>query len=238
LQALDLINTASLGDTFISLFSAFIFGTVIGLEREYRQRTAGLRTNVLVAVASAIFVDIANRLSGPEGSVHVIAYIISGVGFLGAGVIMKNDGSVRGLNTAATLWGAAAVGASCRADLIPEAGLSTCFVVAVNTLLRPLVNGINRLPIDDEVSEVTYKVCVICEKSGQKLILSQLEDKLELSGFPTGHFSIQPFSGTQVQILAILISTSADPNSLDIIVQDLSNHSSVSQAFWSSSHYV
>ena len=104
MQALDLINTASLGDTFISLFSAFIFGTVIGLEREYRQRTAGLRTNVLVAVASAIFVDMANRLSGPEGSVHVIAYIISGVGFLGAGVIMKNDGSVRGLNTAATLW--------------------------------------------------------------------------------------------------------------------------------------
>ncbi len=62
---------------------------------------------MLVAVAAAIFVDMANRLTGHEGAVHVIDYVISGVGFLGAGVIMKTDGNVRGLNTAATLWGAA-----------------------------------------------------------------------------------------------------------------------------------
>ena len=98
-------------DTLISLFVAFVFGTLIGAERQYRQRSAGLRTNVLVAVGAAAFVDLAERLAGPDGAVRVIAYVVSGIGFLGAGAIMKEGMNVRGLNTAATLWASAAVGA-------------------------------------------------------------------------------------------------------------------------------
>lgn len=235
MEALKLISLSSLQDTLISLSTAFILGTLIGLEREYRQRTAGLRTNVLVAVAAAIFVDIANRLTGHEGAVHVIAYVISGVGFLGAGVIMKDDGNIRGLNTAATLWGAAAVGACAGADLIPEAAVATLFVIAGNTLLRPLVNAINRLPIDDETSEVTYNVCVICERNGQKQILETLEQRLELAGYPLGDLFIQPFAQAEIQIRATLLSTSIDSDDLDRIVEDLSGTTSVSQAFWSTS---
>src|SRR3954454_278337 len=92
-------------DTLISLTTAFILGTLIGAERQYRQRTAGLRTNVLVAVGAAAFVGLAMHLKAAEGAVHVIAYVVSGIGFLGAGVIMKEGMNVRGLNTAATLWG-------------------------------------------------------------------------------------------------------------------------------------
>lgn len=112
MEALNNININSLLDTFVSLMTAFILGGLIGLERQYRQRTAGLRTNVLVAVGAAVFVDTAFRLTGKEGAVHVLAYVISGIGFLGAGVMMKEEAGVRGLNTAATLWGAAGVGAS------------------------------------------------------------------------------------------------------------------------------
>ncbi|MFM2007850.1 MAG: putative Mg2+ transporter-C (MgtC) family protein [Pseudomonadota bacterium] len=232
MEAVKLINMSSLQDTFLSLATAFLLGAVIGLEREYRQRTAGLRTNVLVSVAAAIFVDIANRLTGHEGAVHVIAYVISGVGFLGAGVIMKTDGNVRGLNTAATLWGAAAVGACAGADLIPEAALATFFVVAGNTLLRPLVNAINRLPIDDEKSEVTYIVSVICDKDGQKGVRDDLEDKLESAGYPVADLSIQPFTANEIQIRATLLSTSVESDILDGIVGMLSSRPSVNQAFW------
>lgn len=105
------INYASLLDTGISLTAAFFLGGLIGLERQYRQRTAGLRTNILVAIGAAIFVDAANRLTGHEGAVHVMAYVVSGIGFLGAGVIMREEGNVRGINTAATLWASGAVGA-------------------------------------------------------------------------------------------------------------------------------
>ena len=108
-------------DTIVSLLTAFVLGTVIGAERQYRQRSAGLRTNVLVAVGASAFVDLANDLTGPDGSVRVISYVVSGIGFLGAGVIMKEGMNVRGLNTAATLWASAAVGCCAGADMIAPA---------------------------------------------------------------------------------------------------------------------
>ena len=76
MEALNNINIQSLLDSFISLSTAFILGSAIGLERQYRQRTAGLRTNVLVAVGAAVFVDMANRLTGHDGAVHVAAYVV------------------------------------------------------------------------------------------------------------------------------------------------------------------
>src|SRR5258706_6723423 len=100
LQTLQLYD---LLDTLVSLLTAFVFGTLIGAERQYRQRSAGLRTNVLVAVGAAAFVDLANHLTGSEGSVRVIAYVVSGIGFLGAGVIMKEGMNIMGFNTAPTL---------------------------------------------------------------------------------------------------------------------------------------
>lgn len=137
--AIQNINLVSLLGTLVSLSAAFVLGGLIGFERQYRQRTAGLRTNELVAVGVAVFVDMSNRLGGREGAVHVMAYAMSGIGFLGAGVIMREEGNVRGINTAATLWGSAAVGAAAGADLILEAVIATLFVLAANTLLRPIV---------------------------------------------------------------------------------------------------
>src|SRR3954471_14777856 len=93
-----------IASSFVRLAVAFALGMLIGLERQYRQRTAGLRTNVLVAIGAAAFADMGMRLLGPEGATRIIAYIVSGIGFLGAGVIMKEGTHVRGLNTAATLW--------------------------------------------------------------------------------------------------------------------------------------
>ena len=144
LQALDSINWPQLADTTFGLLAAYILGALIGCERQYRQRTAGLRTNVLVAIGAALFVDMAHGLFGNEGAIRVAAYVVSGVGFLGAGVIIREQGNVRGLNTAATLWGAAAVGACAGANLIAEAVVGTVFVLAANTMLRPVVRRINR----------------------------------------------------------------------------------------------
>ncbi len=235
MQALININVTSLLDTLVSLTAAFILGAMIGLERQYRQRTAGLRTNVLVAVGAAAFVDMANRLTGHEGAVHVIAYVVSGIGFLGAGVIMKGDGNIRGLNTAATLWGAAAVGACAGADLIPEAVIAALFVLAGNTLLRPVVNAINRTPIDDQTSEVTYTVCVICNRQNQKEAHDRLEALLKAASYPISDFDIHPFIQNEVQIFATLLPTSINSEELDQIVEQLASCGSVSQAFWSPS---
>lgn len=235
MQAIENINMVSTLDSAVSLLGAFILGGLIGLERQYRQRTAGLRTNVLVAVGAAIFVDMANRLGGQSGAIHVVAYVVSGVGFLGAGVIMREEGNVRGINTAATLWGSAAVGACAGADLLVEAMLATAFVLCANTLLRPIVNRINRQPIDTEAVEATYTVFVIAPKSRQREALKQLEQELEAAEFPARDLNIHAFGSDGVEIEAVLAATSVDGTQLDAVIVKLSGLDCITQAFWSPS---
>ena len=235
MQAINNLNLTSLLDTLISLSAAFLLGGLIGFERQYRQRTAGLRTNVLVAVGAAIFVDMANRLGGAEGAVRVVAYVVSGIGFLGAGVIMREEGNVRGLNTAATLWASAAVGACAGADLILEALLGTLFVLAANTLLRPIVNNINRQPLDVISSEVTYMVYVIARRHQQKAVLALLEAELERSNYPARDLDVHAFGQDEVEIEGTLVATSVDGDELDALIARISTSTLVVQAFWSPS---
>jgi len=235
MQAIDTINFASAADSLVSLGGAFLLGAVIGLERQYRQRTAGLRTNVLVSLGAAIFVDMANRIGGHEGAVHVVAYVVSGVGFLGAGVIMREEGNVRGLNTAATLWGSAAVGACAGADLLVEAVCATGFVLAANTLLRPVVDRINRQPMDTPAVEVTNTVHLVASKSRQREALETIEEELSRMAYPPRDLSIRAFGADAVEIEAVLASTSVDGAQLDHLVNRLRSFDFVIQAFWRSS---
>ncbi|MGC9162900.1 MAG: MgtC/SapB family protein [Thiomonas sp.] len=219
----------------VSLLMAFVLGGIVGYERQYRQRTAGLRTNVLVAVGAALFVNMADRLDGHGGSVRVISYVVSGIGFLGAGVIMREEGNVRGINTAATLWGSAAIGAACGAMLFFEASLGAMFVLAANTLLRPLVNAMNRQPLDTEAVEATYTVYVIAAKEDRQNTLERVAQMLESAGYPIRELQQHPFGQGEVEIEATLMATSVDGDALDALVEGLSTLPQVHQAFWSPS---
>lgn len=131
--------------TMPHLLLAVILGAFIGVERQWRQRTAGLRTHTLVSLAAASFVDLAATVSAsPMGTVQVIAYVVSGVGFLGAGTIMKEGVNIRGLNTAATLWCSAAVGASAGSGETVAAATTCVLVIVVNLFLRRIVRVIDK----------------------------------------------------------------------------------------------
>ena len=229
------INYASLTDTTISLCAAFILGGLIGLERQYRQRTAGLRTNILVAVGAAIFVDAGNRLTGHDGAVHIMAYVVSGIGFLGAGVIMREEGNVRGINTAATLWASGAVGACAGADLLLEASLATIFILAANTLLRPVVSFINKQPLDTVSVEVTNSVYIITPKHAQKLALKQFIKTLEEAGYQTQDVEVHQFGADDVEIQAVLTTSAVNGDDMDRLIAKIADQDYVSQAFWSPS---
>ena len=96
----------------IRLLLAIALGATVGLERQWRQRMAGTRTNALVAAGAAAFVMCGLLLDNdPSARGRIVSYVVSGVGFLGAGVIFKDGANVRGLNTAATIWCSAAIGA-------------------------------------------------------------------------------------------------------------------------------
>ena len=232
MQAFQQFHLLSLVDSVISLTVAFLLGGVIGFERQVRQRTAGLRTNTLVAVGSAAFVVLANRLTGHEGAVHVVAYVVSGIGFLGAGAIMKEGANVTGLNTAATLWGSAAVGACAGANLIGEALIAALFVLASNTLLRPVVNRINRQPVKEAFAEATYTVYVICQRPRQAELREKLVELLEASNYPVRDVNQHAFGQGDAEIEATLYATAVEAEELDRVMALLEAEAGVSQAFW------
>jgi putative Mg2+ transporter-C (MgtC) family protein len=219
-------------DTLVSLTTAFILGTLIGAERQYRQRTAGLRTNVLVAVGAAAFVDLAMHLSGADGAVRVIAYVVSGIGFLGAGVIMKQGMDVRGLNTAATLWASAAVGSCAGADMIAQAAALAVFVLAGNTLLRPVVNAINRIPLDEQALEATYYFKLAVTTEALPDMRDRLVEKLENAKYPVADVDVVELGDDLLEIVAKLVSTAIDPNELNAVAADLQRQPSVRHATW------
>jgi putative Mg2+ transporter-C (MgtC) family protein len=219
-------------DTVVSLFVAFVFGAVIGAERQYRQRSAGLRTNVLVSVGAAAFVDLANHLAGADGSVRVIAYVVSGIGFLGAGAIMKEGMNVRGLNTAATLWASAAVGSCAGADMVAQSAALTLFVVAGNTLLRPLVNAIDRIPLNEQTSEASYEVIVTTDAVNVANMRDNLNERLEAAKYPIRETNVVYRSNDNVEIAARLVSLAVDPKELDTVVAELSKLTGVRHATW------
>ena len=219
-------------DTLVSLAAAFVLGTLIGAERQYRLRTAGLRTNVLVAVSAAAFVDLAMQLADADGAVRVIAYVVSGIGFLGAGVIMKEGMNVRGLNTAATLWGSAAVGCCAGADMLAQAVTLTTFVLAGNTLLRPLVNAINRSPLDERASEATYEIRLTVDAASMDAVRDLLVEKLEAAKYPVSDVNVIERAEDVVEIVATLVSTAVDAKELDAVTADLALSPGVRHATW------
>lgn len=128
----------------INLGVALGCGALIGSERQVRQRMAGLRTNALVALGSAAFVIFSTLFPTEVSPTRVAAQVVSGIGFLGAGIIFRDGFNVHGLNTAATLWCSAAVGLMAGAGFWPHALLLTGFVVFVNLGLRPFVKWLKK----------------------------------------------------------------------------------------------
>ena len=128
-------------DFTIRLLVGFFLGVGIGIERQWLKTRAVLKTNVLVTLGSAMFVMLSVMTTGDSSPTRVSAQIVSGIGFLGGGVILREGTSVRGINTAATLWCAAAVGTLVGSGHLLQAYLGTFAVVGANLLLRPLVEA-------------------------------------------------------------------------------------------------
>jgi putative Mg2+ transporter-C (MgtC) family protein len=146
--------------TFPRLLLALALGALIGAERQWRQRAAGLRTNTLVCFGAAAFVDLGSTVA--PGTTQIIAYVVSGVGFLGAGAIMKDGGNVRGLNTAATLWCSAAVGACAGAGELLDAVFVTVLLIGINIALRPLSRYIDRRSLAALDTHALYRLRLLC----------------------------------------------------------------------------
>ncbi|RTL63051.1 MAG: MgtC/SapB family protein [Hyphomicrobiales bacterium] len=217
------------------LVIAVLLGSLIGFERQWRQRMAGLRTNTLVALGAATFVLFAKLVPGDASPTRVAAQVVSGIGFLGAGLIFKEGLTVRGLNTAATLWCSAAIGVLCGTGLVAPALIATGLVMSVNLLLRPLVAWINaRLPASVTEADLCYSVRVVCRGTEEAHVRALL-----LKGVNSGRLHLTELesanidSSDRVTVCAIVRSDVRSDAILEQIVGRLSLEPTVTAARWS-----
>jgi putative Mg2+ transporter-C (MgtC) family protein len=149
----------------IKLFMALILGATIGLEREWHKRIADIRTNVLVAIGATAFIVSAGLFPYDNSPTRMASQIVSGIGFLAAGVIIRNGFNVTGLNTAATIWCSAAVGVFCGVGYYIGALILTLFVILTNYGLRHFLNTLSPQILPHIPKEKIYHIEIICKKS-------------------------------------------------------------------------
>ncbi len=222
-------------ETLARLAVAFFLGAALGLERQWRQRMAGLRTSTLVATGAALFV-ILSVLTPDEGSpTRIAAQVVSGIGFLAGGVILKEGLSVRGLNTAATIWCAAAIGALSGAGFFSEALLGAIAVLISNTVLRPLGYRINQEPLKGTELELCYQCSLICESEDEAHVRALLLESISQGQ----HLKLRSLRSEdledvedRVEVEAEMTTQTRDDGFLERIVSRLSLEPSVKAASW------
>jgi putative Mg2+ transporter-C (MgtC) family protein len=220
-------------DFCLHLIAATLLGSLIGMERQWHQRFAGLRTNALVAAGAAAFTGAALSQAGGGAPAPMLGQIISGIGFLGAGVIFKEEFNVRGLNTAATIWCSAAVGMLAGLSLLPEAAETAGAVLVINLAFRPLVRMLSeRAPGQDSEILTVYTLHCLCGKKQearlrQLLLRSAGDFQLALKSLHSA-----AGAGTSLEISAELSMLGRNDRHIEDLASRLSLDASVRSVRW------
>lgn len=193
----------------------FILSSCIGIERQYRRRLVGLRTIILVSLGAFLFVRFSYAFPDSDMT-RVAAQVVAGIGFLGAGVIIKDNKSVKGLTTAATLWCAAAIGILCAANLLFEAAVGTLLVLFTNIVLRTVNSKINAL--SGNINYNMYSFNIVCEESSEKQVLKTIKEIAKKHESLINSIEINEIENGNVRIeLNLMDNSNSDSISNDIM---------------------
>ena len=219
-------------DIAFRLGAALLFGGIIGFERQWHQRMAGLRTNALVSLGAAGFV-VFSMAVGDSSPTRVAAQVVSGIGFLGAGVILREGINIRGLNTAATLWCSAMVGTFAGGGQLVASVIAAAFVLLTNLFLRPLVALINRQPFGAVEIETHYSVELRCQGQQEAHIRALLLQATASAGLGLRRLTSENLEDSpQVTVSARLVSASRSDSALEQIIGRMSLEPFVTAAHW------
>jgi putative Mg2+ transporter-C (MgtC) family protein len=225
-------DASSFADSALRLTVALLLGSAIGFERQWHQKMAGLRTNALVALGACGFV-VFSGLVGQGDPTRVAAQVVSGIGFLGAGIILRDGINVHGLNTAATLWCSAMVGTIAGAGYVATSLLTAAFVVGTNLLLRPLVRRVNRLSFAAPDAETQYTVEIVTRAVEEAHIRSLLLRELSHAGLGLRRLDSEDIEDSaRVRVTAQAVIAKRNDAALEQIVGRLSLEPQVTGATW------
>lgn len=188
----------------IRIFVCFILSFIIGLERHLRGRAIGLRTNVLVCLGAFLFVSMAINVPTKD-EVRMAAQVVSGIGFLGAGVILRDGTNIRGLNTAATLWCNAAIGVMCASGLLVEAAIGTFLILLSNIFLRYLSRNLIKNNFVEK-SNKNYIIKVVCNDDKELAIRSIIMQYVERLGLVLNHMESKDVDTDKTKLYATITS--------------------------------
>ena len=178
-------------DFVIRISVCFVLGSLIGLERQLRRKNVGVRTITLVSLGSFLFVSISS-LSTAADITRIAAQVVSGIGFLGAGVILRDGTNIRGLNTAATLWCSAAIGSLTALGLIVEAMIGVGYILLANVFLRFISRKLLKRTIHTKITN--YSLTILCKEEKENSIKNALIQRLKFY-----QVSIKSFSTVKVE---------------------------------------
>lgn len=218
----------------LRLGAALLMGAAVGLERQWRQRMAGTRTNALVAAGAAAFVMCAFMVRDTSRSeAQIVSYVVSGVGFLGAGVIFKDAGAVRGLNTAATIWCSAAIGAISGLGNLLHALILAVAVLCTNVVLRPLAYRLYPAQAVAVEEEVTYGFELICRPEDEAHMRALMLQGMSRSSLTLAGLRSEDIEGTnRMKVTAQIKGFGRQDNALEQLVVRLSLEAGVSSVSW------
>jgi len=217
----------------LNLITAVALGSAIGLERQWRQRLASLRTNTLVALGAASFLVFSGLMPGDSSPLRVAAQVVSGIGFLGAGLIFKEGLSVHGLNTAATLWCSVAVGVLAGGGYKAHAALVTVLVIFVNLGLRPIAYFIQTQPTRMTELIQRYRITVVCRSEGEAQVRALLLRAMAEAGMGFRELDSRNIEGSdRVEVCATTTAPERRDEALEEIVGRLSLEPLVTAARW------
>jgi putative Mg2+ transporter-C (MgtC) family protein len=220
-------------DFTIRLVLAAALGSAIGLERQYRQRMAGLRTNALVATGTSLFVMITPLVGGGANATQIPAYVVTGIGFLAGGVIFKERLSVSGLNTAATIWCTAAVGALAGIGDGWYATIGAAAVLFANVVLRPVAQLVNRQSAEDTEIVSSYEIRAVCRPDDEDRVRATTIAAIKASGIALQAVSSEDLEASaRVEIVADVAATGRADGRLERIVTRVGIEPGVSAISW------
>lgn len=199
-------------DFVLRISLSVVLGFLIGLERQITGHPAGIRINVLICMGTGFF-TLFPLLYGSDQVFRVGSSIISGVGFLCSGVIFKGSGTVRGMNTAATLWCTAAIGILASTGMYAMAVTAAGILIGSNLILRPLARKLHPVAVSDE-SERQYRISVICQANTEQEIRLLLINSNSCKTLYLNHLESSDVVGDKVEIIAAYCSFGKPKNNV------------------------
>lgn len=215
----------------INMGFALVMGAVIGSERQFRGRMAGLRTNALVSLGAAGFVVFAALFPDDINPTRVAAQVVSGIGFLGAGIIFRDGFNIQGINTAATLWCSAAVGLMSGTGHLGYAAVLTSLIVFSNLGLRPIVRRLKKAEARNARGFLTYQLKVSCLHKDSKEIRALLLGCLGQQNLILCHIASRG-DGDTAEFIVEVQGLAAETTKIEEVIVEVSLNSRILRASW------